>query len=154
MKVFADTNFFTNLWLDLPFTEEAAALLGRLREERGFLPITRLLRMEFTNALQRLVYETRHGSQSLRATPETVLVARALFAEELDAEDLLRWQSVPEERLEQTFEDLCYRYTPEEGFRTYDVLHVATALLLNCDSFWTFDIKARKLAKLVGLQTN
>ena len=38
------------------------------------------------------------------------------------------------------------------GFRTYDLLHVATALLLECDTFWSFDIKATRLAKLEGLR--
>lgn len=32
-----------------------------------------------------------------------------------------------------------------------DILHVAAALVLKCQSFWSFDKKACKLAKLEGL---
>jgi len=32
------------------------------------------------------------------------------------------------------------------------LLHVSSALLLKCDSFWSFDPKASKLAALEGLK--
>ncbi len=44
-------------------------------------------------------------------------------------------------------------YTASHGFRTYDLLHVSSALLLHCDVFWSFDPKANKLASLEGLKT-
>ena len=50
------------------------------------------------------------------------------------------------------FEDLALRYTAKHGFRTYDILHVAAALVLKCQTFWSFDKKASKLAKLEGLK--
>ena len=56
--------------------------------------------------------------------------------------------------LEEAFHTLAHRHTARHGFRTYDILHVATALLLGCDTFWSFDAKAKKLAKLEGLKTN
>ena len=51
------------------------------------------------------------------------------------------------------FEDLVHRHTARHGFRTYDILHVATALTLGCENFWSFDERANKLAALEGLQT-
>ena len=30
----------------------------------------------------------------------------------------------------------------------YDILHVSSALVLGCDTFWSFHTKAKKLAKL------
>ncbi len=33
-----------------------------------------------------------------------------------------------------------------------DRLHVASALVLRCDTFWSFDPKASKLAALAGLK--
>ncbi len=56
--------------------------------------------------------------------------------------------------LKDVFDRLSYRHTAKHGFRTYDILHVASALLLGCDTFWSFDVKALKLAKLEGLTTN
>jgi len=49
--------------------------------------------------------------------------------------------------------DLGRRHGPRLGIRTLDSLHVACALELNAESFWTFDDRQRKLAKAVGLRT-
>jgi predicted nucleic acid-binding protein len=154
MKVFADTNFFTSVWLDLEFTDSAASLMTGLQSGGETLPVTRLIRMEFTNALQRLVFEAKHGSQILRMSQEVAMLTRARFDEELAAGELLHWSPIPEDELEEAFEMLAYRYTAKHGFRTYDLLHVASALLLGCDTFWSFDVKARKLAKLEGMKVN
>jgi predicted nucleic acid-binding protein len=154
MKVFADTNFFTCAWLDLEFTESAVSLITRLQESGSALQVTRLIRLEFTNALQRLVFEAKHGSQILRMSQDVAFLARARFDEELAAGELLRWSPLPEDELEEAFEMLSYRHTAKHGFRTYDLLHVASALLLGCDTFWSFDAKARKLAKLEGMKVN
>jgi predicted nucleic acid-binding protein len=154
MKVFADTNFFTNVWTDLSDSAEAHALLGAMLKQKAHFPVTRLLRMEFTNALQRLVFETYRGTQVIRVSAEAALVARAQFDEDLKSGELLCWQALPEEDLEEAFDTLAYRHTAKEGFRTYDILHVASALLLGCDTFWSFDSKAKKLAGLEGLRTN
>lgn len=154
MKVFADTNFYTNLWLELPETDQAQALYDELQEAQSVLPVTRLLRLELTNAFQRLVYESRRGSQFMRVTREAALLARGNVDAELDVGDFLEWRPIPDDALEAHFETLAYRHTAKEGFRTYDILHVASALVLGCDTFWSFDARAKKLAKLEGLRTN
>ncbi len=155
MIVYADTNFFTNNLLGLAYGAEADALLASLEQRRAVpLPITWLLRMEFTNALQRLVFETRQGTQQLRVTPESAMLAEADFVREADQGLLTREQSLPVHDLEAVFDMLARRYTAKHGFRTYDLLHVASALLLGRNTFWSFDVKAKKLAKLAGLKTN
>jgi len=50
--------------------------------------------------------------------------------------------------------DLARRYGPKLGTRTLDSLHVATALELKAEQFWTFDQRQAKLAKAVGLKTS
>lgn len=76
MIAYADTNFFTNSLLDLTHTSDADVLLESLRQSQAApLPVTWLLRMEFTNALQRLIFETRHETQRLRVTPESAMLA-------------------------------------------------------------------------------
>jgi predicted nucleic acid-binding protein len=47
--------------------------------------------------------------------------------------------------------DLGRRYGPTLGVRTLDSLHVACALELRADKFWTFDERQAKLAEVVGL---
>jgi len=49
--------------------------------------------------------------------------------------------------------DLARRYAPKFGMRTFDTLHVACALELKAERFWTFDERQAKLAKAVGLKT-
>jgi len=49
--------------------------------------------------------------------------------------------------------ELARIYTPRLGTRTIDTLHVAAALELKAERFWTFDDRQKKLAKAVGLKT-
>jgi predicted nucleic acid-binding protein len=48
--------------------------------------------------------------------------------------------------------DLARRYGPKLGTRTLDSLHVACALELKAERFWTFDERQAKLAKAAGLK--
>jgi predicted nucleic acid-binding protein len=53
--------------------------------------------------------------------------------------------------------DLCAvlarRHGAKFGVRTLDSLHVACALELKAERFWSFDERQLKLAKAVGLKT-
>lgn len=49
--------------------------------------------------------------------------------------------------------DLARRYAPKLGMRTLDTSHVACALELKANRFWTFDERQAKLAKAVGLKS-
>jgi predicted nucleic acid-binding protein len=48
--------------------------------------------------------------------------------------------------------DLARHYGPKLGVRTLDSLHVACALELKAERFWTFDERQAKLAKAQGLK--
>lgn len=48
--------------------------------------------------------------------------------------------------------DLGRRYGPKFGMRTLDTLHVACALELKAERFWTFDDRQAKLAKAQGMK--
>lgn len=52
-----------------------------------------------------------------------------------------------------TCSDLALRFSSSLGVRTLDSLHVACALELKVDRFWTFDDRQTRLAEAVGLQT-
>jgi predicted nucleic acid-binding protein len=58
------------------------------------------------------------------------------------------------ERTWQTSIDLARRYGPTLGVRTLDSLHVACALELKAQRFWTFDERQARLAEAVGLDTH
>jgi predicted nucleic acid-binding protein len=48
--------------------------------------------------------------------------------------------------------DLGRQYAPRIGVRTSDTLHVACALELKTERFWTFDERQAKLAKAQGMK--
>ncbi len=50
--------------------------------------------------------------------------------------------------------DLARRHGPRLGVRTLDSLHVAIALQLKAEEFWTFDERQAKLARAEGLKTS
>jgi predicted nucleic acid-binding protein len=115
------------------------------------LPITFLHRLEVLNAIQMYVFLARKDGQT-RLTAESAGAAQAVFREDLLQRSFIRPVSVQLDELADRFEELALRHTANHGFRTYDVVHVASALLLACDTFWSFDKKARKLAALEGLR--
>lgn len=155
MTIYADTNFLTALYCTGPNSSEAARLDASVSEitPQGY-PVTMIGRLEFVNALQHSVFSTRNGVPGIRLTPELALVVEAFFFENLAAGRLLRSAVCDEAVLERQFQILSHRHTAKEGFRTYDILHVSSALVLGCETFWSFDTKAKKLAKLEGLRVN
>jgi len=49
--------------------------------------------------------------------------------------------------------ELARKHGPSFGMRTLDSLHVACALELRADRFWTFDERQARLAEAAGLDT-
>lgn len=149
--IYADTNFFTNTLVDMSHRSEAEALLAECRVR---LAVTWLHRIEVVNALQQCVFLTRQGMQQMRVTPELAMAAEARFFDEVDLGIRYHHSTVSPDSVESVFQTLAHRHTAKDGFRTYDILHVSSALVLGCDTFWSFDVKAKKLAKLEGLKVN
>ena len=153
MKPYPDTNFFTRLYLPLPDSEEADRLLEQAKAGRvATLPVTWLHRVETVNAFQLSVFVGRLPGQT-RVTAEQAASALAGFREDVNAGAFFHAVPLALEKLERECEELALRHTAKHGFRTYDLLHVASALALECDTFWSFDPKASKLAQLEGLTT-
>jgi len=69
------------------------------------------------------------------------------------ASGLWRETALPDQAL-----DLCAqlgrRHAARLGIRTLGALHVACALELRAERFWTFDDRQRRLAKAEGLATS
>jgi predicted nucleic acid-binding protein len=152
MSPYADTNFFTRAYLDLPESEKADNLLAKAkRGDSAPLPITWLHRVETLNAFQLHVFLARKAGQTF-ISPEQAALAYANFRSDVGSVEFLRAVAIPAAELEKHFEELALRHTARHGFRTYDLLHVASALVLQCDTFWSFDPKASKLAALEGLK--
>ena len=152
MSPYADTNFFTRAYLELPGSQEADQLLmAAKRGESAPLPLTWLHRVETLNAFQLHVFLAREAGQTF-ISPEQAALAHANFRSDVQNAEFLRSIAIPVAELEKQFEELSLRHTARHSFRTYDLLHVASALVLKCDGFWSFDPKASKLAAFEGLK--
>jgi len=152
MTPYADTNFFTRLYLDLPDSPAVAALAEEAEQrDAAALPVSWLHRVELCNALQFHVFQGRAPGHK-RVTAEQAGAAMATFRAGLANRGFLRPVTLSPAELERQFEELSLRHTARHGFRTYDLLHVSSALLIGCDTFWSFDPKANKLAKLEGFR--
>jgi predicted nucleic acid-binding protein len=151
MRPYADTNFFSRLYLPLVESEEAARLMATAQATASPpLPVTWLHRVETINAFQLHVFTGKARGQT-RITPEQAAAAHANFRADLADPTFLRSAQLAWPELESQFEELALRHTAKHGFRTYDLVHVASALILACDAFWSFDSKASKLAAWEGL---
>ena len=152
MTDYLDANLLVRMYLQLPECEKAVALVNSRSGRRGWpYPITRLLRMEVVNALYRMVFESRTDGQ-WRVTPESAAIALADFEQDLDRGVFLARSPLTLEDMEPEFDQLAARYTAREGFRTYDLINVASARTMQCKRFLTFDDKSKRLAKLAGLK--
>lgn len=154
MKPYADSNLLVRYYLQGPDCQTARKLLhGAGAREHWPIPATTLVRIEVVNALERMVFESRTLGK-LPVTPEIAAAARADFEEDLESAAMIRPSALSLEEIEPLFDSLAARHTAKHGFRTYDILHVASSLHLGCDTFWSFDAKARSLARLEGLKLN
>lgn len=108
------------------------------------LPLTPFGRAEFANAIYRQVFLKRVSEIDARRAWENL---------ESDCNSgVLQIAALPEAAWNVTV-DLARRFVPALGARTLDSLHVACALALRADRFWTFDVRQAKLAAAAGLDT-
>jgi predicted nucleic acid-binding protein len=153
MNPYVDANALVRHYLDVDRREQLIpALMLPGSSTPVSVPITELIRMEVGNAIERMVFETRNGGTA-RVTPEMAMVAHSDFDADLSGGRFLHRVPLTLADIETEFDTLMRRYTSTHGFRTYDVIHVASALKLRCKRFLSFDGKANALAKLVGLKT-
>src|SRR5258708_31231288 len=89
MKPYADTNFFTRVYLSLPESKQADRLVEIAKTSRApLLPITWLHRMELANAFELSVWLSNQGGQPW-VTPHNAAVAFETFKTELETETFL-----------------------------------------------------------------
>ncbi len=139
MTIYADTSFFVSLYLPDRHSIEAQ----RQMAQHPSLWLTPLHRAEWAHALYQHVFQ---GKISVREAQQV----QKHFEQDRRA-DLWVEISLPEAALE-TCVALAHRHVAHLGNRTLDSLHVASALELKADAFWTFDDRQGKIAKRAGLE--
>lgn len=139
MTAYVDTSFVVSLYVTDQHSEEAR------RRIAGAPPIwfTPFHRAEVAHAFAQHVF---HGKASLA---EMQRLNRQLDKDR--ASGLWLEVSMPESVFD-VCADLARRHVPRLGVRTLDSLHVACALQLKAEQFWTFDERQAKLAKSVGFK--
>lgn len=141
MKAYADTSVFVSLYL--PDVHSVAAQAWLSGGDR--LWFTPLHAAEFFHAVSLQVFHRKSSQVS----------ADKVF-DNLKRDRLDRiWLEigVPDSAFE-LCAALARRHTPGLGTRTLDSLHVACALELKAERFWTFDERQAKLARAEGLKTS
>jgi len=137
---YCDTSLLVSLYVEDRHSTQA----DRIVQQCGPIILTSLHRAEWHHAIAQNVFRGRLSTAE----------ATAFIAQFLDDTTNPRWVKavLPENALEVCTE-FARRHGPKLGMRTLDSLHVACALELNADRFWTFDERQAKLAKAVGLKT-
>jgi predicted nucleic acid-binding protein len=147
MKPYVDTNFLTAFYSGGIHATEAERLIRQKA-------VSLLTRMEVINSFQQQVFFTRNGVPGIHASPEAAMLEESLFLDDLQRGVMIRTTRLQLETLASVFDELAHRHTMKHGFRACDIMHVASALILGCDAFSSFDAKAKKLAELEGLKVN
>jgi predicted nucleic acid-binding protein len=140
LTTYADTSFLVSLYLEDVHSHQADRMLPELTD--CFL--TPLQRAEWFHAITQHVFR---GSMSESEARELC----RLFEQDIRTGPW-REAAVPDNAFE-LCADLARRYGPKFGLRTLDTLHVACAMELKAERFWTFDERQGKLAKAQGMKT-
>lgn len=142
MTVYADTSFLVSIYLtDDIHSREADRLF---RASLGIF-CTPLHLTEFTHSIEQNIFRRRISARE----------GTQIYLEFERDRGAGLWHEVVQPEL--TFAasvDLARAHTAKLGTRTLDTLHVAAALELRAEHFWTFDDRQAKLAKTVGLKVN
>lgn len=141
MSIYVDTSFAMSLYLPDRHSKDAERRIS----SRPRLFLTPLHVAEWTHAVERHVFQ---GHLSRRE-------AEHIFAE-LDkdrAQGVWSEVSFPESAFE-VCAGLARQHAAQLGNRTLDTLHVAGALELKAERFWTFDERQARLARAAGLKTD
>jgi predicted nucleic acid-binding protein len=139
LTVYADSSFLVSAYLTDRHSHDARQAMMKAPQ----LWLTPLHRIEWTNAVAQHVFrKALTSSQAYRMYDD--------FERDEDA-GLWRDNDLPPSAFEVCTE-IARIYTPQFGTRTLDTLHVAAALELRAERFWTFDDRQAKLAKAVGLK--
>jgi predicted nucleic acid-binding protein len=139
--VYADSSFVVSLYVESQHSLTAEALL----RQRPRIYLTPLILAEWAHAVAGQVFRGQmSASDALRVDNEF----------ENDRKIGLWFEvAIPEDAFE-LCADLARRHGTKIGVRTLDSLHVASALELKAERFWTFDERQAKLARAEGLKTS
>ena len=140
MSIYADSSFFVSLYVP----DEHSAESRRLVKHHKHVWLTPLHRAEWAHAVAMRLFQREISADEAQVISKNFERDRASRF----------WLQVP--LPEMAFErcvQLAGQYGARLGLATLDTLHVASALELGAERFWTFDVRQTKLARAAGLKT-
>ena len=140
MNLYADSSFLVSLYLLDVHTAEAV----RRMAAKPNLWLTPFHETEIAHSISQSVFRGR-------VTQKQANLASRSFARDCEG-GLWRRIEFPPAAF-RTSVALAGRFGARIGSRTLDSLHVACALELKAERFWTFDERQAKVAKAAGLKT-
>ena len=140
MSTYADTSFFVSLYIPDAHSLEAE----RQMASSPAVWLTPFHIAEWTHAVEQQVFRRAASRADADQSYERFQQHResGLWVE----------VALPESVFEVCIQ-LARRHGARLGLRTLDTLHVAAALELKAERFWTFDERQENLARAVGLKT-
>ena len=139
MSIYADSSFFVSLYLPDRHFKQAQPLAAQ--HPRAWL--TPLHRAELANTIaQQLFVKGISAAEAQKVLREFQRDREARFWMEVNLSDTVFDRCV----------QLTQQYASRVALRTLDTLHVASALELGAERFWTFDDRQAKLARAAGLK--
>lgn len=139
MSAYADTSFLFSVYVVDSNTVKALPLIRSANFPLLATPITEF---ELENAILQRQFRRELTSTEIKQSIDSFRrdLANSLFDMKPFSIDLLRKASL-----------ISARQTPRFGTRALDVLHVASAIVLGAEDFYTFDQNQAKLAAAEGL---
>lgn len=139
MSSYADTGFLLSLYV---FDGNSNLAAAQIKQANLPLPLTPFGEFELTNAVSLRLFRREIPAAEAKDV-------RASILQDIQGGILLRrpLEAVVYEKAA----EIARRRTPHLGTRALDVLHVASALVLGCRRFHTFDDNQRLLARSEGL---
>jgi len=139
LSVYADTSFLVSLYV-----LDVNSPLAAARMEQAKLPIlmTPFGELELTNTISLRLFRRELPSSKVKT-------AQALVRKDL-SDGVLLLKPLPEGVFDRATQ-MSRRRAPQLGTRTLHILHVASALKLQADMFYTFDRNQENLARAEGL---
>ncbi len=123
---------------------DSPAVIKWVRGLQQPISFNSLHELEFQNAIQLHLFRQSLPSASAQRLEHTI---QTDLATGVLSRTSLPWNLVFAEAVR-----LSIAFTSQFGNRSLDILHVAGAVVSECDSFATFDERQSKLAKAAGLK--
>ena len=144
--IYSDTSFLCALYIPQRNSDRAVTFVKSLAAP---IESTSLLFFEFRQSVHFQVF--RHEKDKNQGYPLGIAqVAIGALQSDIKA-GFYRHAAVDWADVHRIGERLDYQYTVKGGHRSFDILHIATALHLGVRQFLTFDVNQKKLAEAEGL---